>query len=84
MPQSAAASVVVRLDASTRRNSAASRASCSLAIITQDTQDPPHPIALVMNPWDAALSEGVTYRDRLLATATIASTGAQIAAATTA
>jgi len=55
-----------------------------LAIITQSDAVPPRPIALVSNPWSAPISEGVTYGDRLLATATIASTGAQIAAATTA
>ena len=59
-------------------------AGYNLAIITQDTQDPPHPIALVMNPWAVEVAPGVTAADRLLATATIDSTGAQIAAATAA
>lgn len=59
-------------------------AGYDLAIATQDTQDPPHPVTLVSNPWAVEISTGVTAAARLLATATPQSTGAQIAAAVTA
>lgn len=51
-----------------------------LAIATQDTNG--HPVTLVSDPFAAEITPGgPTWGDRLLATATIDSTGAQIAAA---
>lgn len=56
----------------------------ALVVRIWDDANPPALRVLTTDPWVTEIAPGVTARDRLLATATVDSTGAQIAAVTTA
>lgn len=67
-----------------RANSWRAIAGRALVVRIWDDANPPALRVLTTDPWATEIAPGVTARDRLLATATVDSTGAQIAAATTA